>query len=194
MRRFASALTVFTLLLPVSVSAYGKRRIGATTAMTRGSTTGVFIDRQVWLPGSWTVNQGIDKLSFRKVADDGIHESIVRIDMIPRESCGYGWIRIRALKAWGGKTLEQSQGRIEPVSFGTTKFKGYSWMEPSAWGGDRHWCVGQDLKNAMEMTAPAGDVALIKFIKDDLLLQLATRSGRSVLPWPAASEHSSSSQ
>ncbi len=99
---------------------------------------------------------------------------------------------MRALKAWGGNGLEQSQGRIEPISFGTSKYRGYTWMEPSTWEGDRHWCVAQDLKNAMDLTATAGDTALMTFIKNDLLLQLAVRSGRSVLPWPSASEHSSS--
>ena len=185
------ALFVLLALAPPPVFAYGKRPIGATRTMGRGSTTGTFIDRQVWLPGSWTVNQGVDKVSFRKPFNDGIHESVVRLELIPRDQCAYGLVRIRALKAWGGTSLDQSQGRIEPISFGTSKFKGYSWMEPSTWEGDRHWCVAQDLKNAMEMTASAGDGDLINFIKNDLLLQLAIRSGRSVLPWPSASEHPS---
>ena len=190
MRR--TLLILFTLValtaLAPSVSAYGKRPIGSTRAMGRGSTTGAFVNRQVWLPGSWTVNQGVDKVSFRKPSKDGVHESFVRLELIPRDQCAYGLVRIRALKAWGGNSLEQSQGRIETVGFGTSKFRGYSWMEPSTWSGDRHWCVAQDLKNAMEMTASAGDGDLMSFIKNDVLLQLATRSGRSVLPWPSASE------
>lgn len=161
--------------------------------MSRGSTTGVFIDRQVWLPGTWAVETGAESLTFGQTNADKIHQSVVRLTLIPREQCGYGYIRIRALKAWGGRFLEQSQGRIEPISFGTSKYKGYSWVEPSTWKGDRHWCVAQDSKNALELTAPLGDAELITFIRNDLLLQLATRSGRSVLPWPIASQYSSSS-
>ena len=187
-----TTLALLTLLSPISASAYGKRRIGATTAMYRGSTTGTFVDRQLWLPGSWTVVQGVDKLSFRKHSTDGLHESSVRLELIPRDQCGYGLVRIRALKVWGGITLDQAQGRIEPIRFGTSKYRGYTWMEPSTWGGDRHWCIAQDLKNALELTATAGDSDLITFITNDLLLQLAVRSGRSVLPWPAASEHDAS--
>ncbi len=192
MRTLASVVCLVLLLTPISTFAVGKRPIGATRSMSRGSTTGIFVDKQIWLPGSWTVNQGVDRVSFRKKHADGVHESLVRIEMMPRDQCAYGLVRMRALKAWGGNGLEQSQGRIEPVSFGTSKYRGYSWMEPSTWGGDRHWCVAQDLKNAMDLTATAGDEALITFIKNDLLLQLAVRRGRSVLPWPAASEHSSS--
>lgn len=193
MRNTFLTLLAILLLTPMSVSAVGKRPIGATRSMARGSTTGTFIDRQVWLPGSWTVNQGVDKVSFRKKYKDGIHESSVRIDIMARDQCAYGHVRIRALKAWGGTNLDQSQGRVAPISYGTSKYRGYTWMEPSTWGGDQHWCLAQDLKNAMELTATAGDSELINFIKNDLMLQLATRSGRSVLPWPAASEKTSSS-
>ncbi len=193
MRKTLLALSLLTLLLPLSVSAYGKRRIGATTAMSRASTKGTFVDRQIWLPGTWTVKQDPTELTMQKKHADGIHVSTVHLKIIPRNDCAYGFVRIRALKAWGGSNLEQSQGRIETVSLGTSKFRGYSWIEPSTWGGTRHWCVGQDLRNALELTATAGDTELMTFIKNDLMLQLATRSGRSVLPWPSASEYSSSS-
>lgn len=193
MRKSLLSLILLTSLVPASVLAYGKRPIGATRIMSGSSTTGMYIDRQVWLPGKWTVDQQPESVTFRKKAADGVHESFVSIRMFPREQCAYGFARIRALKAWGGRFLEQSQGRVVPISFGTSKFKGYSWVEPSTWAGDQHWCVAQDMKNAMELVAPIGDKGLMDFVKNDLLLQLALRSGRSVLPWPAASEHSSQS-
>ncbi len=193
MRTSLIALTAVSLLFPFAVFAYGKRPIGATRSMSRRSTTGVFIDRQVWLPGTWSVETGTGSLTFGRMHADKVHRSVVRLTLMPRDQCGYGFVRIRALKAWGGRFLEQSQGRIEPISFGTSKYKGYSWVEPSTWSGDRHWCVAQDLKNAMELIAPLGDEELITFIRNDLLLQLAVRSGRSVLPWPVASEHPPSS-
>lgn len=180
MRTILIALSAVFLLMPFTAFAYGKRPIGATRTMSRGATTGIFIDRQVWLPGTWTVKAGTGSLTFEKMHYDKIHRSLVRMILIPREQCGYGFVRIRALKAWGGRFLEQAQGRIEPISFGTSKYKGYSWVEPSIWSGDRHWCVAQDLKNAMELTAPVGDAELINFIQNDLLLQMAVRSGRSV--------------
>ncbi len=193
MRKFLLLFCTILLLSPLAASAYGKRRIGGTTAMQRGSTTGTFIDKQVWLPGTWAVTQTPDSLTFRRTHSDRIHQSVVRLLRSPREQCGYGHVRIRALKAWGGSSLEQSQGRIEPISFGTSKYRGYTWMQPSTWKGDHYWCLAQDLKTALELSAPEGDTDLIKFIRNDLLLQLAVRSGRSVLPWPAASYHSSAS-
>lgn len=193
MRKIFLTLSLLSLLVPFSVSAYGKRSIGRTTVKSGMTTTGTFIDRQIWLPGTWTVKQDETQLTMEKNYGDGVHVSSVHLEMIPRNDCAYGLVRIRALKAWGGSNLEQSQGRIETISLGTSKFRGYSWIEPSTWGGSRYWCVGQDLKNAMEMSATAGDTELMTFIKNDLMLQLANRSGRSVLPWPSASEHSSSS-
>ncbi|MBI2635837.1 hypothetical protein HYW84_00725 [Candidatus Peregrinibacteria bacterium] len=182
MRKIFLAVSLFAFLLPFATFAYGKRPIGATRAMSLRSTTGVFIDRQVWLPGTWEVKTGTGSLFFARAHADKVHKSFVSLSLTPREHCGYGFVRIRALKAWGGRFLEQSQGRIEPVSFGTSKYKGYTWVEPTIWNGDRHWCVAQDLKHAMELTAPTGDAELIEFIRNDLLLQLAVRSGRSVFP------------
>lgn|SRR3989338_2037200 len=193
MRKIILTVSLVLFLVPLTTFAYGKRPIGGTRAMSRGSTTGVFIDRQVWLPGTWAVETTTVSLTFGRTHTDKVHQSVVRLSLMPRDQCAYGLIRMRALKAWGGRFLEQSQARIEPISFGTSKYKGYTWTEPSTWNGDRHWCVAQDLKNAMELTAPLGDADLITFIRNDLLLQLAIRSGRSVLPWPTASGRSSSS-
>ncbi|NOS66893.1 MAG: hypothetical protein HOO67_00775 [Candidatus Peribacteraceae bacterium] len=192
MRKTFLTFLLLCLVIPATSFAYGKRPVRGTRTMTRGSTTGIFIDKQVWLPGVWTVDQKAEEVTFKKKYRDGVHESIVNIHMMPRDQCAYGLIRIRAWKAWGGRFLEQSQARIQPISFGTSKYKGYTWVEPSTWGGDQHWCVAQDLKNAMELTAPVGDAELMTFVIDDLLPQLAVRSGRSVLPWPAASGKSSS--
>ena len=194
MRHIIITLSLLMFLNPLSAFAYGKRPIGATRSMMRNATTGTFVDRQVWLPGLWTVTQEQDNVTFRKMFMDGQHQSVVRIIVIPRDKCGYGFVRIRALKAWGGSNLEQEQGRIDTVTFGTIKFRGYTWMEPSTWEGDHHWCLGQDLTHAFELTATEGDHDLITFVKNDLMMQLAVRNGRSVLPWPMASEHSSSTK
>jgi hypothetical protein len=191
MRKLIPGLFLVSLMVPAVAFAYGKKPLGVMQPMSCSATTGMYIDRQVWLPGSWTVVTGVDKVTFTK--GTGNQQVTVRIDTMPRIDCAYGLVRMAALKAWGGNALDQSQGRIQPVTFGTSKFKGYTWMTPSTWAGDQHWCVGQDLKSAFHLTATAGDEELIKFVKNDLLQQLIVRSGRSVLPWPSASGSSSSS-
>ncbi len=179
------AIAIF--LMPFAAFAYGKRSFGGTTSIKAESTTGDFIDRRVWLPGKWTVQKGTGSLVFSRTNSARTVTSTVTLHYVPKEQCSYGIIRMRALKAWGGKNLEQSQGRIEALSFGTIKFKGYTWVQPSKWQGDRYWCMGQDLKGAVEISAPVGDTEIATFIKNDLMLQLAVRSGRSVFPYPAAS-------
>lgn len=193
MHKALLSLAVVVLVLPASVLAYGKRPIGATRTMSRGSTTAMFIDKQIWLPGKWTVKQETEAVTITRKHMDGIHTSSVRLSVIPRDQCGYGYVRIRALKAWGGRFLEQAQGRVQPVSFGSSKFKGYTWTQPTTWEGNAHWCVAQDLKTAFELVVTQGDHDLMTFVRNDLLLQLINRSGRSVLPWPSASGMSSSS-
>ena len=174
------------LLMPVAAFAYGKRSIGSTTSIKSESTTGTFIDRRVWLPGKWTVQEGTGSLVFTRANSAKTVTSTVALHYVPKDQCAFGIIRMRALKAWGGSNLEQSQGRIEALSFGTIKFKGYTWVQPSKWNGDRYWCMGQDMKGAVEISAPVGDTEITTFIKNDLMLQLAVRSGRSVLPYPTA--------
>lgn len=191
MKKYVSLVLLSLLIFPTLASAYGKRTIGRTSARRGVTTAGTFIDQQVWLPGTWVVGTQTGSLTFSRRSPDGKRDELVKIVRIPRTECGYGIVRMRALKAWGGKALEQSQGRIQPISFGTSKYKGYTWMEPSTWDGDRHWCLAQDLTGAMDLSAPEGDRALLEFVTSDLLLQLAVRRGRSVLPWPMASEHPS---
>ncbi len=193
MRKNFLILSVILFLVPLSAAAYGKRRIGNTMPMSKVSTTGVYIDRQVWVPGVWAVSQGTGSLTFTHWTSGDTHQSFVRLTTVSREQCGFGIIRMRALKAWGGSNLDQSQAQIQALSFGTIKFKGYTWLEPSTWGGDRHICMGQDMRSAVEVTVPEGDTDTVKFIRNDFMLQLAVRNGRSVLPWPQASENSSAS-
>jgi hypothetical protein len=84
--------------------------------------------------------------------------------------------------------LDQSSARIENVSYGTSKFKGYTWVVPSTGNTKvRHWCIGQDAKSAVEVTAPETDKELITFMKNDFMMQVAVRRGRSVTPYPLAS-------
>ena len=205
MQRFIHAMVSLTALAVMTLStssahALSRKSFGRTRIKTNASTSGMFLDHQLWLPGSWMVNEGVEKLQFMKkdgdrTADGGkpVRTITVRVTAIPRTDCAYGIIRMRALKSWGGDALDQSQGRIENIRLGTLKFLGYTWVEPSTWKGDRHWCLGQDLKTAAEITAPEGDDALITFMRNDFLLQIAYRQGRSVLPWPTASGHSSTS-
>ena len=193
MRTHIATLGLIALLaFPSSALALSKRNFGATRTRTRASTAGMFLDKQVWLPGSWTVTEKPEELLFRKSVNSRSIE--VRISLMPKQDCTYGPVRMRALKAWGGKSLNQNQARIENLGLGTLKYRGYTWVEPSTWAGDRRWCIGQDPATAAVIIAPEGDTELTKFIRNDLLLQIASRQGRSVLPWPAASEHSSSSK
>lgn len=181
-RRVTTSAVVISLAIFAygsTAHAIGKRHFGATRTRTNASTTGTYMGKQVWLPGSWVVNGEPELLLFtHKGADRTV---TVRLNTMPREKCVYGLIRIDALKAWGGKALEQSQGRIDHVRIGTLKYRGFTWVMPSTWEGDRHWCFGQDLKTAVEITTPEGDKQLIDFIRNDLLLQLAARQGRAVL-------------
>ena len=181
MHKFTTSLLILSILFPLAAHAYGPRSYGASIVRpVNSSTTGTFIDQQVWLPGSWQVNAGKEQLVFVQPSTNKNRESFVRITRIPREECAYGYARIRALKAWGGGTLQQTQGRIEPITFGTSKFRGYTWVEPSKWAGDRHYCLAQDLTGAVEVVAPEGDKKLAAFVKNDVMMQLAVRRGRSV--------------
>ena len=128
MRKYILLVSTILLLSPVAAFAYGKRQTVKTSPMARTATTATFLNRQIWLPSTWTVTEGTGTLTFEKKAPDAIHKSIVKLVLMPRELCGYGYIRIRALKAWGGASLDQAQGRLQPISYGTSKFKGYTWV------------------------------------------------------------------
>lgn len=184
-----SLLTIATvaMLVPTSSFALGKRTTGKSQTMWgRSSTQAFFQDRGFWLPGAWTILNGTgSKVTLTKKDDKRV---VVTVRSMNRDLCVYGLIRQAALKAWGGTfQLDGSKARIEPISFGTSKFKGYTWVVPSDWKGERHWCLGQDLKSAVEVIAPEGAPDIIAFIKQDLMLQLAVRTGRSVMPYPSAS-------
>ncbi len=191
-RTFA-ALAVCAALVPASALALGKKNTGSTQILNaQASTQAVYQDRGFWLPGKWTVanNTASGSVTLTRGDDKRIVVSLVPMD---RQSCAYGFIRQAALKAWGGTfQLDGAKSRIEPINFGTSKFTGYTWVVPSDWKGTRHWCLGQDLKSAVEVTAPEGAADVVSFIRQDMMLQLAVRRGRSVLPFPAASGSSSS--
>jgi hypothetical protein len=174
-----TSFVALTLLAPGALAA-GKRTIGKTSAQSAQSTTSDFLGRSIWIPGTWTVTKTPDKTVFTR--NDGTRTLTVSLIAIPKLDCAYGVIRMSSLKAWGGKSLDQSQGRIETLRLGSLRYMGYTWVTPSTWKGDRHICLGQDLKTAVEIIAPEGDKTLATFARNDLLLQLAARQGRAVLP------------
>jgi hypothetical protein len=182
MKRSTLLITSFLVLALSAPNAFalGKRTIGGTMKESATSTSSDFLGRRVWLPGTWNVKKTEGSTTFTK--QDGSRTLTVSITAIPRTDCAYGVIRINSLKAWGGKSLDQSQGRIESIRLGSLKYLGYTWVTPSTWKGDRHICIGQDLKTAAEIIAPEGDKTIAAFARNDLLLQIAARQGRAVLP------------
>jgi hypothetical protein len=144
-------------------------------AATTPSTTADFYGRRVSVPGTWKVDAGTEQISFTK---SGNQNSYLKIKKIKAEECGFVAISRKALNEWGGETLHQKDMRLENIRFRTSRYAGYKWITPGLKKGIRHWCLGQEPKVAIEITVPMSDTALLKYVDQTMILQLATRKGR----------------
>lgn len=150
------------------------RNNDSTKFTTTTSTTAEFFGRRIWVPGSWTVETTDESATFTRKSDG----AVVDVQKVTLDTCHYQVIRQKLLKLWESDTLTQDQARIEHLVVGTSKYRGYKWVEPTEKARAKHWCLPQDGKFAAAVSAPFADDALVKFIEGNLILQLALRRSR----------------
>ncbi len=150
------------------------RNADTTKFTVATSTTANFFDRRIWVPGSWTLQTTDESATFTRKSDG----AVVNVQKVTLDVCHYQVIRQKLLKLWEADVLTQDQARIEHLVIGTSKYRGYKWVEPTEKARAKHWCLPQDGKFAAEVSAPLADDALVKFIDGNLMLQLALRRSR----------------
>ncbi len=133
-------------------------------------TWGDYRGKQVYVPGKWTVETASGALLFSKPGQT------VRAVSVPNDQCAYTVLRIREQKVWNTSALTQSQSKLRVLVLGRSQYKGYTWNEPSQGTvQNRSWCLGQDIKNSVELSVSSPDATVLQFVEQNLLLQLATR-------------------
>ncbi len=181
--RLASAFIALSLVASFAVPAAEAARKPVTPASTyvkydpANSTTAYVGSVRIWLPGIWQVaNTPTSATMVRR--DNGVETATVSIVEVPKEDCQYQVIRQEIMRAWNTGVISQEQAKIETLIVGSSRLRGYSWVIPTENGRDMHWCLPQDGKTNVEITAPYSDKKLVDFIRGNLILQLAVRRSR----------------
>lgn len=138
------------------------------------SATADFYGRRVQVPGAWTVkttDAGVDFI------DPLNTKRVLHLLKIKKDVCTYQPIRSMAVKLWSGATVDQSVMRLETLTVGRSRYRGYKWVQPSGKEILRYWCIAQDSVNSLEIIVPADDKTLVNFVNTNLLFQMAVRKG-----------------
>ncbi len=174
-----SLATVASIVIAPAAQA-GRRPLTSATDTTKydpaNSATADFMDIRIWIPGKWSVDTDESGVTFHRKSEK---PATVTVQQVPLDTCQYQVIRQKLIKLWGTSAVTQEQMRIEVMQLGTSKYRGYKWVAPADAGKEKHWCYPQDSKTAVEVSAPAADASLVKFVDGNLILQLAIRRARN---------------